>query len=124
MEAGGKQEDTRSGGEAGLEAAQMKMLRFSVGVTRMDRIKNEHKGAARITRLRDKVRKARLRWRGPLKRRDSDYIGREMLEISLPGRRGNCKIKRRFLDVLREDMQIAVVALDGVNGNGRSAVLT
>ncbi|KAK3534165.1 hypothetical protein QTP86_002315 [Hemibagrus guttatus] len=47
------------------------MLRFSLGVTRLDRIRNEYiRGTAHVGRLGDKVREARLRWFGHVQRRD------------------------------------------------------
>ncbi|MCJ8736401.1 hypothetical protein PDJAM_G00257500 [Pangasius djambal] len=74
--------------EAELEVAELKMLRFSLGVTRLDRIRNEYiRGTAHVGRLEDKVREARLRWFGHVQRRESEYIGRRMLDMELPGRR-------------------------------------
>ncbi|KAF3704702.1 hypothetical protein EXN66_Car020392 [Channa argus] len=47
--------------EAELEVAELKMLRFSLGVTRMDRIRNEDiRGTAHVRCFGDKVREARL----------------------------------------------------------------
>ena len=41
------------------------MLRFSLGVTRMDRIRNKYiRGTVHVSRFGDKVREARLRWFG------------------------------------------------------------
>ncbi|KAK3549771.1 hypothetical protein QTP86_007747 [Hemibagrus guttatus] len=62
--------------ESELEVAELKMLRFSLGVTRLDRIRNEYiRGTAHVGRLGDKVREARLRWFGHVQRRESsDYI--------------------------------------------------
>ncbi|KAK3511277.1 hypothetical protein QTP70_034776, partial [Hemibagrus guttatus] len=57
--------------ESELEVAELKMLRFSLGVTRLDRIRNEYiRGTAHVGRLRDKVREARLRWFGHVQRRE------------------------------------------------------
>ncbi|KAK3535846.1 hypothetical protein QTP70_021062, partial [Hemibagrus guttatus] len=54
-----------------LEVAELKMLRFSLGVTRLDRIRNEYiRGTAHVGRLGDKVREARLRWFGHVQRRE------------------------------------------------------
>ncbi|KAK3525785.1 hypothetical protein QTP70_007545 [Hemibagrus guttatus] len=51
------------------------MLRFSLGVTRLDRIRNEYiRGTAHVGRLGDKVREARLRWFGHVQRRDRLFI--------------------------------------------------
>ncbi|KAK3519938.1 hypothetical protein QTP70_008201 [Hemibagrus guttatus] len=58
--------------ESELEVAELKMLRFSLGVTRLDRIRNEYiRGTAHVGRLGDKVREARLRWFGHVQRRES-----------------------------------------------------
>ncbi|KAK3509808.1 hypothetical protein QTP70_012004 [Hemibagrus guttatus] len=62
--------------ESELEVAELKMLRFSLGVTRLDRIRNEYiRGTAHVGRLGDKVREARLRWFGHVQRRDTGGPG-------------------------------------------------
>ncbi|KAK3508735.1 hypothetical protein QTP70_004280 [Hemibagrus guttatus] len=82
--------------ESELEVAELKMLRFSLGVTRLDGIRNEYiRGTAHVGRLGDKVREARLRWFGHVQRRESEYIGRRMLDMELPGRRQRGRPKRR-----------------------------
>ncbi|KAK3538494.1 hypothetical protein QTP86_006194 [Hemibagrus guttatus] len=54
-----------------LEVAELKMLKFSLGVTRLDRIRNEYiRGTAHVGCLGDKVREARLRWFGHVQRRE------------------------------------------------------
>ncbi|KAK3566941.1 hypothetical protein QTP86_006766 [Hemibagrus guttatus] len=59
--------------ESELEVAELKMLRFSLGVTRLDRIRNEYiRGTAHVGRLGDKVREARLKWFGHVQRRESE----------------------------------------------------
>ncbi|KAK3557303.1 hypothetical protein QTP70_026619 [Hemibagrus guttatus] len=61
--------------ESELEVAELKMLRFSLGVTRLDRIRNEYiRGTAHVGRLGDKVREARLRWFGHVQRRESEEL--------------------------------------------------
>ncbi|KAK3568271.1 hypothetical protein QTP86_002776 [Hemibagrus guttatus] len=61
--------------ESELEVAELKMLRFSLGVTRLDRVRNEYiRGTAHVGRLGDKVREARLRWFGHVQRRESENI--------------------------------------------------
>ena len=49
--------------EAEMEVAELKMLRFSLGVTRMDKIRNEYiRGTAQVGRFGEKTRDARLMW--------------------------------------------------------------
>ncbi|KAK3570098.1 hypothetical protein QTP86_010972 [Hemibagrus guttatus] len=61
--------------ESELEVAELKMLRFSLGVTRLDRIRNEYiRGTAHVGRLGDKVREARLRWFGHVQRREGVVV--------------------------------------------------
>ncbi|KAK3534090.1 hypothetical protein QTP86_002199 [Hemibagrus guttatus] len=56
------------------------MLRFSLGVTRLDRIRNEYiRGTAHVGRLGDKVREARLRWFGHVQRREKAQLAYHML---------------------------------------------
>ncbi|KAK3572660.1 hypothetical protein QTP86_001628 [Hemibagrus guttatus] len=58
--------------ESELEVAELKMLRFSLGVTRLDRIRKEYiRGTAHVGRLEDKVRETRLRWFGHVQRRET-----------------------------------------------------
>ncbi|KAK3517683.1 hypothetical protein QTP70_015690 [Hemibagrus guttatus] len=61
--------------ESELEVAELKMLTFSLGVTRLDRIRNEYiRGTAHVGRLGDKVREARLRWFGHVQRRENSSL--------------------------------------------------
>ena len=38
-------------------------------------------------------------------RRDQEYVGRKMMKMELPGKRRRGRPKRRFLDVVKEDMR-------------------
>ena len=73
--------------EAEMEVAELKMLRFSFGVTRMDKkIRNEYiSGTAQVGRVGEKTREARLTWYGHVRRKDDEYIGRRMPRMELPG---------------------------------------
>ena len=60
-----------------MKVAELKMVRWALGVTRKDKIRNEYmKGTAQIAKLGDKLRNARLRWYGHVKRREEDYVGK------------------------------------------------
>ena len=73
--------------EAEMEVSELKMLRFSLGVTRMDKIRNEYiRGTARVGRFGEKTREARLRWYVHVLRKDDGYLGRWMLRMELPAR--------------------------------------
>ena len=88
-----------------MKVAEMKMLRFTMGVTRKDKIRNEHiRSTVKVERLGMKMREGRLRWYGNVMRRDQEYVGRKMMEMGLPGKRRRGRPKRRFLDVVKKDM--------------------
>ncbi|KAK3547417.1 hypothetical protein QTP86_018916, partial [Hemibagrus guttatus] len=103
-----------------LEVAELKMLRFSLGVIRLDRIRNEYiRGTAPVGRLGDKVREARLRWFGHVQRRESEYIGRRMLDMKLPGRRQRGRPKRRYMDGINEDMKLVGASVEDAEDRDR-----
>ena len=57
--------------EADMEVVEMKMIRFSLGVTRMDRIRNEYiRRTAQVGRFGEKTREARLKRHGHVRRKD------------------------------------------------------
>ena len=88
-----------------MEVAEMKMLKFAMGMTRKDKIRNEYiRGTVKVEQLGIKMREGRLRWYRHVMRRDQEYVGRKMIEMQLPGKRKRGRPKRRFLDVVKEDM--------------------
>ncbi|XP_060776632.1 uncharacterized protein LOC132886093, partial [Neoarius graeffei] len=67
--------------EAKLEVVELRMLRFVMGVTRLDRIRNEHiRGTVHVESLGIKLREMRLRWYGHILRRDAEHVGRRILK--------------------------------------------
>ena len=91
--------------EAEVAVAELKMLRFSLVIMRMDKIKNEFVGVtAQVRQIGDKVKEARLRWCGHMQRWNAEYIGKRMLCLELPGKRRRGRPKTRFMDVVRENM--------------------
>ena len=51
-----------------MEVAELKMVRWALGVTREDKIRYEYiRGTARIAKLGEEIRGARLRWYGHVK---------------------------------------------------------
>ena len=100
-----------------MEVAELKMVRWALGVTRKDKIRNEYvRGTAKIAKLGDKFPNARLCWFGPIKRREEDYVGKRMIEMAVPGRRKRGRPRRRWMDLVREDMKrVGVREGDEVN---------
>ncbi|KAK3522491.1 hypothetical protein QTP86_015882 [Hemibagrus guttatus] len=106
--------------ESELEVAELKMLRFSLGVTRLDRIRNEYiRGTAHVGHLGDKVREDRLRWFGHVQRRESEYIARRMLDMELPGRRQRGRPKRKYMDGINEDMKLVGASVEDAEDRDR-----
>ena len=65
-----------------------KMMRWALGVTRKEKIRNEYvRGTAKIAKLGDKLQNARLRWYGHVKRREEGWVEKRMMEMAVPGRR-------------------------------------
>ena len=88
-----------------MKVAEMKMLRFAMGVMRKDKIRNEYiRGIVKVEQLGMKMREDRLRWYGHVMRRDKEYVGRKMIEMESPGKRKRGRPKR-FLHLGKEDMQ-------------------
>ena len=92
----------------------MKMLRFALGVTRMDKIRNEYiRGTAQVGKFGEKTREAiLLSWYGYVRRKYDGYIGRRMLRMELSGKRKRGRPKSRFMDVVKEDVAEVEVTLD------------
>ena len=91
---------------AKMEVAELKMVRWALGVTTKDKIRNEYvRGTAKIAKLGDKLRNARPRWYGRVKRREEGYVGKAMMEMAVPGRRKIGSPRARWMDLAKEDME-------------------
>ena len=78
-----------------------------MGVMRKDKIRNEYiRGTVKVKGLGMKMTESRLRWYGHVMREDQEYVGRKMMQMELPGKRKerDQRPKKRFLDVVKEDM--------------------
>ena len=79
-------------------------------------------------RFGEKTREARLMWYGHLRRKDYGYIGSRMLRMELPAKKKRGRPKRRFMDVVKEDMaEVEMTEEDTeveTTGEGKSAVAT
>ena len=107
--------------DAEMEVAELKMLRFVLRVTSMDKSRNEYiRRTAQVGSFGEKTREARLRRYGHLRRKDDGYFGKRMLRMELPGKRKRGRPKRRFMDVVKEDMaEVEVTEEDTEDRNNR-----
>ncbi|XP_045494800.1 uncharacterized protein LOC123693659 [Colias croceus] len=63
-----------------MHVTEMKMLRWSGGVTRLDKIKNKYiRGSFKVADIRDKMRESRLRWFGHVQRRDPEHMTQKVM---------------------------------------------
>ena len=74
-----------------MEVAEMKMLRFAMGVTRKDKIRNENiRSTVKVEQLGMKMREGRLRWYGHLAFLDTRYIIKIFIHALLVKSELNC----------------------------------
>ena len=58
------------------EVAEMRMLRWMCGVTKLDKFRNERiRGTTKVGEITKKVQERRLKWYGHVMRREEHYIG-------------------------------------------------
>ena len=71
-----------------MKVVEMRMLRFSMGVARKDKIRNEYiRGTVKLERLGMIMREGRLRWYGHVMRRNQEYVERRVMKMELLGKR-------------------------------------
>ena len=94
-----------AGLENRMDAAEIKMLRWSLGVTRRDMLRNRVvRDRLKVGVLSQKIKESRLRWYGHVERREEDYVGKRVLRMEIPGRRKRGWPRRRWMGNIRADM--------------------
>ncbi|KAF3645330.1 putative pre-mRNA-processing factor 6-like [Capsicum annuum] len=90
-----------------MRVAEMRMLRWMCGLTRGDRVRNENiREKVGVTPVECKMREARLRWFGHVKRRGVDAPVRRCERLALDGfKRGRGRPKKYWGEVIRRDMK-------------------
>ncbi|VDO70679.1 unnamed protein product [Heligmosomoides polygyrus] len=90
-----------------------KMLRWTAGVTRMDRIRNDAiRQKFGVAPIADKMREARLLWYGHVLRGKEDSVRKIGLNFEVIGKRPRGRPKQRWADTLHTDMKVAGVHLE------------
>ena len=93
---------TTRGQEARLEVNEMRMLRWMSGVTRRDKIRNEHiRGTTRVAQASKKISEKRLKWYGHVRRMKEEHIVRRMLDVDIPGTRRRGRSNLRWKDACK-----------------------
>ena len=91
--------------EKKLDVAEMRMLRWMSGVTKLDRIRNEIiRGKTKVGEISKKVQESRLKWYGHVLRRDDEYVGNRLMTMEVQGKIRRGRPKRRWLDSIRNDL--------------------
>ncbi|KAG5625880.1 hypothetical protein H5410_011098 [Solanum commersonii] len=89
-----------------MHVAEMRMLRWMCGHTRSDKIRNEViREKVGVTSVVDKLREARLRWFGHVRRRCADAPVRRCEGMAIEGTRsGRGRPKKFWGEVIRQDL--------------------
>ena len=96
---------TKTRDEERIDVNEMRMLRWQFGLTRRDKVRNEHvRGTLKIAPISNKVKENRLRWYGHIKRREAEHPIRKVMDMEIPGRRRPGRPRLRWIDCVRRDM--------------------
>ena len=107
--------------EKKLDLAEMRMLRWMCGVTRLDKIRNERiRGTTKVVEVSKKVQERRLQWYGHVKRRDEQYLGNRISDMMVEGRRARGRPKRRWRDCVENDLRGKEINLDSAEYEHRA----
>ena len=92
--------------EQTMHTTEMRMLRWTCGVTRLDKIPNtETRRRLNVAPIIEKAQEHRLRWYGHIKRRPDNYVGKVVQQMEIDGKRPRGRPRRRWMDVIQEDMK-------------------
>ena len=106
--------------EKKLDVAEMRMLRWMSGVTKIDRIRNERiRGTAKVGEISMKVQESRLKWYGHVLRREEEYVGKRVMVMEVPGKRRRGRPKRRWLDNIKNDLSERELSGSGEEAQNR-----
>ena len=99
-----------------LHTMEMRMLRWSLGVTKLDHVTNEHvRESLGVAPIEEKMRESRLRWYGHVLRANTQSVARRAYDLNPDGRRPQGRPKKRWLDTIKEDMRAVGVKPEDAN---------
>ncbi|XP_068210295.1 uncharacterized protein [Palaemon carinicauda] len=92
--------------EKKMNVAEMRMLRWMAGITRLDKVRNDlARGTTEVTEVSKKIQEKRLHRFRLVMRRDQEYVWRKMLDMGVQGRKRRGRPKRRGMECVRADME-------------------
>jgi len=97
-----------------LLVAEMRMIRWMCGYSRIDKIRNRViRDLVRVAPIEDKIREIRLRWFGYVKMRSEDTPVRRCEMINIPdGKRERGRPNKSLDEVIREDLKVVGLTED------------
>ena len=106
--------------EKKLDVAEMRMLRWMSGVTKLDRIRNERiRGTTKVGEISKKVQESRLKWYGHVLRREDEYVGKRVMAMEVPGKRRRGRPKRMWLDSIGNELSEGKLSRDDAQDRAR-----
>ncbi|KAK6741571.1 hypothetical protein RB195_009438 [Necator americanus] len=88
-----------------LHAMEMRMLRWTIGVTLKEKVSNDTvRSIFGVVPITEKMKEARLRWFGYVLRREEDSVAKTALKLDVSGVRPRGRPKIRWLDRVKLDM--------------------
>ena len=92
-------------GQQREEVYEMRMLKWMCGVTRRDKIRNEHiRVTTIVVQASKKITEKRLKWYGHVSRMKEEHIVRIMLDVDIPGKRRRGQPTLTWKDACKRDM--------------------
>ena len=92
--------------ESKLNSAEMRMLRWARGKTRLDHIRNEDiRKEAHVKPVETFLENKRLKWFGHCLRREPNHICAKSLRLEVSGRRSRGRPRKRWRDNIQADMK-------------------
>ena len=103
-----------------MEVAEMRMLRWMCGNTRLDRIRNEvFRERLGVASIADKIKEGRLRWFGQVKRRQMTSPVRSVETLIVEGKRRRGRPKVTWDERIRHDLLDLHLSEDMVQDRSR-----
>ena len=106
--------------EQALHTMEMRMLRWSLGLTRLNRIRNDEvRRRMEVAPITEKMREGRLRWYGHVVRSSEHSVASTAMRLNPQGRRPRGRPKMRWMDRIKEDMRNVKVTTEDAHDRAK-----